>query len=320
MKVGLKMKKLLLIAVLAVTLAFATSCREDENGTGENGTNDIGATTPNLGSTPSDQINEGGNMLRGERNGSDLNLLHLDRGNLSGTIYEKVLNRPSEVLQLQPPASGEELMVMHTSLGDITLRFFPEEAPLAVENFLTLARDGFYDGLNFHRVINEFMIQGGCPLGTGTGGQSIYPDGLGLERSFNLFHFRGALATAHAGRGGTIGSQFYIVQNSQIEPRTQIGLGFNDIMLEQDEIFGEFSDGQHILVRDVTPAAAIEHFRTHGGTPFLDWHWNRSQCGTYTYGHTVFGHVVDGMDVVDAISLQSNSSVIIERVSFIQHP
>ena len=75
--------------------------------------------------------------------------------------------------QLESPDPGEEIAVMHTNMGDITMRFFPEAAPNTVENFVTHAKDGYYDGLTFHRVINDFMIQGGDPKGDGTGGESI---------------------------------------------------------------------------------------------------------------------------------------------------
>ncbi|PWM07452.1 MAG: hypothetical protein DBX98_02925, partial [Clostridiales bacterium] len=78
------------------------------------------------------------------------------------------------ITQLDQPEKGEEIAVIHTSMGDIKVKFFPDEAPKAVENFKTLAKDGYYDGITFHRVINDFMIQGGDPTGTGTGGESIY--------------------------------------------------------------------------------------------------------------------------------------------------
>ncbi|MCL1882603.1 MAG: peptidylprolyl isomerase [Defluviitaleaceae bacterium] len=234
-----------------------------------------------------------------------------------GTIYDEVLESPAVMLQLTPLNEGEELMVLHTTHGDITLRFFPGEAPLAVENFVTHARNGYYDGLIFHRVIPGFMIQGGCPMGTGRGGESIWGEGFGLERSFNLLHFRGALATAHAGPN-TIGSQFYIVQSDNLAPQMQ-GL-FEHIIEEQNTIFGEFPDGRQIYVRDIHPAEGMRYFIENGGTPWLDWHWNEQG-----YGHTVFGHVVSGMDVVDSIANTEATSdrpvedVIIESVSFKYH-
>jgi peptidyl-prolyl cis-trans isomerase B (cyclophilin B) len=95
---------------------------------------------------------------------------------------------------------------MHTNHGPIVLELFDEDAPKTVENFLTLSKDGFYDGLIFHRIITDFMIQGGCPHGTGTGGP-----GYQFEDEFNQHKVvRGALAMANSGPN-TNGSQFFIV-------------------------------------------------------------------------------------------------------------
>jgi peptidyl-prolyl cis-trans isomerase B (cyclophilin B) len=95
---------------------------------------------------------------------------------------------------------------LHTNQGPITIEFFDADAPQTVENFRKLAADGFYDGLTFHRVITDFMIQGGCPEGTGTGGP-----GYQFEDEFNQNKIvRGALAMANAGPN-TNGSQFFIV-------------------------------------------------------------------------------------------------------------
>jgi peptidyl-prolyl cis-trans isomerase B (cyclophilin B) len=97
--------------------------------------------------------------------------------------------------------------VMETSRGDIRLELFPDQAPVTVANFVNLAQRGYYDGLVFHRVIDDFMIQGGCPKGTGTGGP-----GYKFEDEFDrsLRHDRpGRLSMANAGPG-TNGSQFFI--------------------------------------------------------------------------------------------------------------
>jgi cyclophilin family peptidyl-prolyl cis-trans isomerase len=102
--------------------------------------------------------------------------------------------------------NGMSTANMNTSMGTIELEFFDDDAPKTVENFRKLASDGFYDGLIFHRVIPDFMIQGGCPQGTGTGGP-----GYTFEDEFNKHKVvRGALAMANAGPN-TNGSQFFIV-------------------------------------------------------------------------------------------------------------
>ncbi len=99
---------------------------------------------------------------------------------------------------------------LQTNAGPITVEFFDSDAPKTVENFRKLAADGFYDGLTFHRVITDFMIQGGCPEGTGTGGP-----GYTFEDEFNDNKIvRGALAMANAGPN-TNGSQFFIVTTGE---------------------------------------------------------------------------------------------------------
>jgi cyclophilin family peptidyl-prolyl cis-trans isomerase len=97
-------------------------------------------------------------------------------------------------------------VTLHTNHGPVAVELFDEDAPKTVENFLKLSRDGFYDGLTFHRIIKDFMIQGGDPEGTGTGGP-----GYTFEDEFNQHKVeRGALAMANAGPN-TNGSQFFVV-------------------------------------------------------------------------------------------------------------
>lgn len=168
-------------------------------------------------------------------------------------------------------ADNEAAVKIKTSIGDITLKLFPEQAPLAVENFLTHAKEGYYDGIIFHRVINNFMIQGGDPDGTGMGGQSIWSgkdekidagNGFANEPSAFLYNIRGALAMANAG-ADTNGSQFFINQNP--------------------------ADASSQLSSSQVPAKIIEAYKN-GGNPSLDG------------GYTVFGQVTEGMDVVDKIA------------------
>lgn len=96
---------------------------------------------------------------------------------------------------------------IHTAKGVMKVDFYDADAPKTVKNFTDLAKKGFYDGLTFHRVIPDFVIQGGCPLGTGTGGPGYKID-CELDGG-NQFHDRGVLSMAHAGRN-TGGSQFFI--------------------------------------------------------------------------------------------------------------
>ncbi|MGX6428112.1 peptidylprolyl isomerase [Levilactobacillus yonginensis] len=161
-------------------------------------------------------------------------------------------------------ARGPQVTI-ETSMGNIQLQLFPEQAPKTVENFVTHAKAGYYDGLTFHRVIPNFMIQGGDPTGTGMGGESIWGQPFEDEFSQELYNLRGALSMANAGPN-TNGSQFFIVQDKDMT----------------DQMQSQMSDAGF-------PEEIVDAYKN-GGTPWLD------------FRHTVFGQVIDGMDVVDAIA------------------
>ncbi|MCT4672128.1 MAG: peptidylprolyl isomerase [Prolixibacteraceae bacterium] len=101
---------------------------------------------------------------------------------------------------------------IHTEKGMMKVEFYENDAPKTVANFVKLSKDGFYDGLTFHRVIPDFVIQGGCPKGTGVGGPGYTID-CELDGD-NQYHDRGVLSMAHAGRN-TGGSQFFICHNRE---------------------------------------------------------------------------------------------------------
>lgn len=192
--------------------------------------------------------------------------------------------------QLKLPAQGDEIAVMHTSMGDIFLRFFPEAAPKAVENFKTHAKNGYYNGLIFHRVINNFMIQGGDPLGTGMGGDSIWGTDFADEFDPNLMNIRGALSMANSG-ANTNGSQFFIVQ----VPKSEF-YGW-DYYAKPDTITNFKSQGIADYNIDSWNAEQRKVYEENGGTPHLDGaHRNDGK------GHTVFGQVFKGLEIVDAIA------------------
>ena len=172
-------------------------------------------------------------------------------------------------LQLEAVKSGDIVAVMHTNMGDIEIKLFPEQAPKTVENFTTHAKNDYYNGIIFHRVIKDFMIQGGDPTGTGMGGESIWGRSFQDEFTPELHNLRGALCMANAGPN-TNGSQFFIVQASDVPSN----------MLEQMKDLADTG----------FPPEITEAYAKMGGTPWLD------------FRHTVFGQVVNGMDVVDAIA------------------
>jgi cyclophilin family peptidyl-prolyl cis-trans isomerase len=144
---------------------------------------------------------------------------------------------------------------IHTNHGDIELELFDEDAPATVENFRRLAGEGFYDGLVFHRVIPDFMIQGGCPQGTGTGGP-----GYTFEDEINQHRIvRGTLAMANAGPN-TNGSQFFIV-TAQATPwldgkHTAFGRVVNGLDVV-DEIGSQVTDARDRPRQDVTMERVI---------------------------------------------------------------
>lgn len=156
-------------------------------------------------------------------------------------------------------------VTLHTNHGDIKVVLFDEQTPKAVENFVTHAKDGYYDGITFHRVIKDFMVQGGDPTGTGAGGESIWGEAFEDEFSRELFNLNGALSMANAGPD-TNGSQFFIVTLSEVP----------------DRMLGQLAPAGY-------PEEIIKVFENEGGTPWLDG------------AHTVFGHVLEGMDVVNEI-------------------
>ncbi len=168
------------------------------------------------------------------------------------------------------------------NFGTITVKFFPEEAPKAVENFITHAKNGYYDGLTFHRVVDDFMIQGGDPEGTGVGGESIWGEDFEDEFSENLHPYRGALCMANAG-SNTNGSQFFIIQadaSTIVEMEAMLQAQYEVGVKEYFEL------GYQMVLSD----EQVERYMQYGGTPWLYEH------------HTVFGQVMDGYDVLDAIA------------------
>jgi len=185
-----------------------------------------------------------------------------------------------DIANFTPPKKGDTIIVMKIKdYGTVKFRLFPEYADKGVENFVELAKKGYYDGLKFHRVIKDFMIQGGDPLGTGMGGESIWGEKFDGGTDPHLIHVAGALAYANSGGTNTDGSQFYVVtgtvpKDDDFEYYSQNGLNFSD--------------------------NAKEQYKKVGGAPWLD--------GNYT----VFGQVIDGLDVIfkiQNVSVDANSSM-----------
>ena len=161
---------------------------------------------------------------------------------------------------------GEIELTIKTNHGDMSFKLFEKAIPKTVENFVTHAKNGYYNGVIFHRIINSFMIQGGDPTGTGMGGESIWGENFEDEFSMDYYHFYGALSMANAGPA-TNGSQFFIVQNNHLDTRTL-----------------------NALENGGWPEEAVKKYAEVGGTPHLD------------QRHTVFGQLLEGSEVLNKIA------------------
>ena len=176
------------------------------------------------------------------------------------------------LVQFEEVPDGAQVARIETSMGEIVAVLYPEEAPKAVENFVALAKSGYYTGLSVHRVISNYLIQSGDPTGTGTGGESSFKDesgnpvGFEGEYSLNMWNFKGALGMV-PNADGLNGSQFYMIVNSALEPETL------DKMEEAN-----------------FPQKVIDKYKEVGGAPWMD--------GKYT----VFAQVVEGLEILDEIA------------------
>ena len=217
------------------------------------------------------------------------------------------------IIQAQMPAEGEEIAVIKTSEGVVKMRFFPEEAPKAVENFKTLAKDGYYDGLLFHRVIEDFMVQTGDPNGNGTGGESCWGEEFADEISEKLHYYKGAVAMANRGPN-TNGSQFFIVQQGTVmeDALKQIEEARDN---SKEELGMTLTDGVYYTFDQIFPEEVMNHYREVGGAVHLE----------YAFGnpYTVFGQVFEGLDIVDKIAAAETNEmdkpvndIMIESITF----
>lgn len=196
-------------------------------------------------------------------------------GKEGGKPSHKTEKRPDTIesseLQFQTPAEGAPIAIFGTSYGQVRAVLYPEQAPMAVENFTQLAKQGYYNGITFHRVIEGFLVQTGDATGQGNGGTTCW-NGMPfpVELSAKLHHYSGALAMAHMGSDTTANfSQFYFVQTPS------------------DSISDEAAQK---LAESGLPEQAAAAYKAAGGAPYLD------------NLYTVFGQVYEGMEVIDEIA------------------
>ncbi len=219
--------------------------------------------------------------------------------------------------QLEMPEVGEEIAVVTTNQGVFKLRFFPEEAPMAVYNFKKHAYDGYYDGVTFHRVIESFMIQGGDPEGTGRGGESVWGEKFEDEFSDVLFNIPGSVAMANSGPN-TNGSQFFVNTND-VAPNYEAFEQYYALYESAPEEFVQYY-GVPVDPSKITEEIK-EFYNYNGGNINLD-----GVLSAEDRGHTVFAQVFEGYDVVEKISAVSTDGndkpvedVIIEKIEIVRY-
>lgn len=251
------MKKLITMLMVLVMLFSFAGCGDRKNSVAGSGKDamtadaDLMQTTENPGDTTTEQ--------KKASDGSTMDM--------TGVVTAE---RIEGFDQTAAPQAGDTIATISVEgYGDIKVRFFDKIAPYGVKNFITHAKEGYYDGLTFHRIIKDFMIQGGDPEGTGMGGESIWGEPFYNEISEQTCIIRGSLCYANSSMDPSNGSQFFITQKESVTEEEmdgyeKQGLSFTE---EQRKVYLE-----------------------KGGCPWLQ------------NGFTVFGQVYEGMDIVDTLS------------------
>ena len=227
-------------------------------------------------------------------------------------VYPQVLHDEKNApgFQLEMPQKGDTIAVLHTSEGDITLRFFPDQAPKAVTNFITLAENGSYSGTTFHKVLPGKLIQGGhCGTDSASpNGESSYGGAFEDEFCDSLCNLRGAVAMANNGKD-TNGSSFFINCTSASRFAEDGGWSSYDKMWENTKtqlknykdsnLLTAFLDenGDKCINTAIIPEAVKKLYEQYGGNPSFDGAYNAADRG-----NTVFAQVIGGMEVADKIA------------------
>lgn len=293
-----KIKKMLcLIATLALIPAFSAGCSKEKS---ESESSKTEATT--VAVATNDEAKVGKPAVSALE---DMGIVPATVGINPSINYDD--NKVG--FQLDAPNQGDTIAIMHTSKGDITLRLFADQAPKTVTNFINLAKEGKYNNTIFHRVINDFMIQGGdYENANGTGGTSSYGESFEDEFCDKLFNIRGAVSMANSGPD-TNGSQFFINQTTPEAFKNNGGFSafenqWSNIKAQLEnykdsELFSAFVQqyGTYCYNTEVVSNEIKNLYNENGGNPYLDGAYN-----AVDRGHTVFAQVIEGMDVVDAIA------------------
>ena len=282
------------IAALCAAMISFSACA---SGTGTK------ATTSNNGSTSTASVKDAGS----DNSASASDSSKTDLADAADTNSEKAntdkdgsKDIQKTVNQLRDVQTGDIVADMEiTGMGKVTILLFPDQAPKAVENFVQLSKQGYYDGVTFHRVIEDFMLQGGDPTGTGRGGESVFGGAFEDEISADLFPVNGSLCMANSGKN-TNGSQFFIVTCKDVVSYSQ---------LEQVAQSYKTNYGIDIDYSKMSKQCR-NNYASVGGA-----YWLYCQ-------HTVFGQVVEGMDIIeaaDSVETDSNdkpvNDLVIEKIT-----
>ncbi|MEG1427246.1 MAG: peptidylprolyl isomerase [Oscillospiraceae bacterium] len=239
-------------------------------------------------------------------------------GSSPTTPAKEETSKMSVGYQVDPPKDGEEIAKITTNMGVIKMRFFPEEAPKTVENFKGLAKKGYYNGVTFHRIIPDFMIQGGDPEGTGRGGESFWGKPFADEFSDKLFNITGSVSMANAGKN-TNGSQFFINNSTVAVDWARFQEIYDSYYFPHKEEFNAQYGGTVDMEKVTDEIKKL--YDTYCGNISLD-----GGLSTNAKGHTVFAQVFEGQDVVDKISkVQTDQqdkpaeNVVMEKVEIITY-
>lgn len=278
-----KIKYLLIISLLGAMLILLTACSPKE---AKNNNDDD--TLAYLSSRNNDNQ---GNKEEENMGGTTTNATTFLK-RVKSVSSEQALENAKK--QMAEPNEGDTIAIFHVKdFGDIKVKLFEEECPMACENFITHANDGYYNGVIFHRVMENFMIQGGDPEGTGFGGESIWGNGFEEELNETILPYRGSLCMASAGTGSSsLGSQFFITQAP-----------YNEMMTNYMKQYGISN--------------LEEAYKEYGG----------DLADLVGYGqYTTFGQVIEGLEVVDKIAkVDTNSkdkpleNVVIESIEITKY-
>lgn len=287
----MKLKKVIISALLAATTLLA-GCSDSTNST--NSTNSTGSES----STNSTDAESSTNSTNQEGT-NEMGVVSTKPQEIDGFL--------GNVIEVSPKAGDLIAEFEIEGFGTIKAVLFPDAAPIGVDNFQKLAESGYFKGLTIHRVISDFMIQGGSLNGDGTGGDALVNDGsFGIETAQNARHFYGALCYANA--QGQNSTQFYIVNNKEPQDLGAFQLDQYRNAVNQCKAYAaqyeamgvadavayyNFQAQYYQNTVDWIENASdeiVNLYKEKGGTPFLD--------GNYT----VFGQVYEGFDVIDAIS------------------